>query len=79
MFAFYNVAKKAEIIVFMRSAYLNIGNERFTFVRSSCHYNLKRGNFKCLFCRGPNKIVQKCLSCMHVQHAYLSSLKQSNF
>ena len=34
-------------------------------------------NFELLFCRGPNNIVQKCLP--QVQHAYLSSLDQSNF
>ena len=42
---------------------LNVGNERFTFVCSICHYNLKCDNFKLLFCRGPNKILQMCLSC----------------
>ena len=43
---------------------------------SSCHHNLKLGNFKLLFFRGLHEIVQKCLP--HVQHAYLFLLDESN-
>ena len=49
---------------------------RFTVVCSSCHQNGQCGNFTLLFCRGRHELVHKCVP--HVQHAYFSSLDQSN-
>ena len=46
------------------------------FVCSSCHQNSKFGNFALLFYREQHGLVHKCV--LHVQHAYFSSVDQSN-
>ena len=57
------------------SVEVNTENERFNFVFFSCRKNRKNGNFTLLL-RRRHGILLNCVP--HVQHAYLSSLNQSN-
>ena len=77
LIAFYNVGKISYNWTGVRTVELDTENERFTFVCSSCHQYGKCGNFMLLFCGGQHGLVHKIV--LHVQHAYFSSLDQSNF
>ena len=60
----------------MRAAKLNKRNSIFSVVCGSWLHKRKCGNFTLLFCRGRHGIVLKFV--LHVQHAYFSSLYQTN-
>ena len=77
LFAFYNVGKLNYNWTGVRAVELNTENSIFSVVCSTCHQNGKCGNFTLLFCRGRHGLGHKCVP--HVQHAYFSSLGQSNF
>ena len=77
LFAFYNVGKVSYNWTVVRAVELDTENEGFTVVCSSCNQYGKCGSFMLLFCTGQYGLVRKCVP--HVQHAYFSSLDQSNF